>query len=63
MATIDGPLLLTDPAALPSYTSTALGAVAATTPQVDIFGGTAAVSADVANAVAKIVKVTTIGKF
>jgi putative cell wall-binding protein len=63
MATVDGPLLLTDPSALPDYTSAALSAVATTTSQVDIFGGKVAVSDDVANAVAKLVKVTTIGKF
>jgi len=63
MATVGGPLLLTDPKVLPSYTLQALTGVAATTPEIDIFGGSSAVSDSVATAIAAVVKVTAIGKF
>lgn len=63
MASVGGPLLLTDPSALPDATAGALGLVKTTAPEVDIFGGTAAVSADVATSIAKLFGVSTIGKF
>ncbi|NUP53313.1 MAG: hypothetical protein HOW97_39225 [Catenulispora sp.] len=63
MASVGGPLLLTDPSALPDATAGALGLVKTTAPEVDIFGGTAAVSDDVATSIAKLFSVTTIGKF
>ncbi|MFL6117097.1 MAG: cell wall-binding repeat-containing protein, partial [Catenulispora sp.] len=63
MATIGGPLLLTDPKALPAPTLGALVDVAGKTPEIDIFGGSAAVSDSVAKAIAAVVKVTAIGKF
>lgn len=63
MANAGGPLLLTDPKVLSSATEAALKTVAATTSGVDIFGGDKAVDPAVANAVAAIVKVATIGKF
>lgn len=63
MATANGPLLLTDPSTLSPATEAALKTVAATTKEIDIFGGEAAVSKSVATAIAAVVKVTAIGKF
>jgi putative cell wall-binding protein len=62
MATIDGPLLLTDPAALSPATKGELSDVAATVPSVTIFGGEKAVLPVVANAIAALAK-STITKF
>ena len=63
MATVGGPLLLTDPATLSAATKAELSDVAATAPSVTIFGGEKAITPAVANAIAALVKVTTIGKF
>lgn len=63
MATIDGPLLLTDPSVLSAATKAELTDVAATAPSVSIFGGEKAITPAVANAIATLVKATTIGKF
>jgi putative cell wall-binding protein len=63
MATIGGPLLLTDPSTLSDFTSAEIGALKATTQEVDVFGGPAAVSDDAVKAVATLLGVTTIGKF
>jgi putative cell wall-binding protein len=63
MATIGGPLLLTDPTALSPATAAEIADVAKTTPQISIFGGEKAVSAAAANAIAAAVGVTAIGKF
>jgi len=61
MATVGGPLLLTDKAVLPAYTSDAVKATA--TQEINIFGGDAAITAKVANQIAALVGVTQIGKF
>ncbi|GAA2019308.1 hypothetical protein GCM10009839_14670 [Catenulispora yoronensis] len=63
MASIGGPLLLSDPTALSDATAKKLGLIYTTTPEVDIFGGEKAVTPAVANAIATLVKVATIGKF
>jgi putative cell wall-binding protein len=61
MATVGGPLLLTDPSVLPAYTADAIKKTE--TPEINIFGGNAAVSAKVAKEIAALVGVTAIGKF
>lgn len=61
MATVNGPLLLTDPKVLPASTAAAINGTSTT--EINIFGGNAAVSQDVAKQIAALVKVTTIGKF
>jgi hypothetical protein len=63
MATIDGPLLLTDPSALSPATKAEISDVAATAPSITIFGGEKAITPAVANAIAALVKATTISKF
>ncbi|NUR62706.1 MAG: hypothetical protein HOV87_29235 [Catenulispora sp.] len=63
MASVGGPLLLTDPSALSDFTSAELSMLKANVQEADIFGGTAAVSDDAGNAVAKLLNVATIGKF
>ncbi|MEY9927421.1 putative cell wall-binding protein [Catenulispora sp. GP43] len=61
MATVDGPLLLTDPHVLPAYTADAIAGF--NTQEINIFGGDAAISPKVAKEIAALVKVSTIGKF
>ena len=61
MASVDGPLLLTAPSVLPVYTANAI--TGTTTQQVNIFGGDQAISNTVANEIAALVKVATLGKF
>lgn len=63
MASVGGPLLLTDPSALSGYTSAELGTLKADIHEVDIFGGTAAVSDDAAKAITTLLNVATIGEF
>jgi len=63
MATINGPLLLTDPKTLSDFTGAEIADVAKTTPSVTIFGGEKALTPAVANAIAALVKVSSIGKF
>lgn len=61
MATVDGPLLLTNPKVLPAFTAEAIAK--SSTQEINIFGGNAAISPAVAKQIAALVKVTTIGKF
>ena len=61
MATLDGPLLLTNPKVLPASTAAAISGFS--TQEINIFGGNAAISPDVAKQIAGLLKVTTIGKF
>ena len=51
MASVGGPLLLTDPNTESAETAAAINLVATKTPEIDIFGGTKAVSPAVATSI------------
>jgi len=61
MATVDGPLLLTNPKVLPAFTAEAI--TKTSTQEINIFGGNAAISPAVAKQIAALLKVSAIGKF
>jgi putative cell wall-binding protein len=61
MATVDGPLLLTNPKVLPAFTADAISK--SSTQEINIFGGNMAISKDVAKQIAALLKVSAIGKF
>lgn len=61
MATVDGPLLLTNPKVLPASTAAAISQFS--TQEINIFGGNVAISKDVVKQIAALLKVSSIGKF